>query len=363
MAPSLLLPAILVLVVLGGGGVYLLLPKPRPRAVLAGGILALLALLILGVLLSPVTLSPESFLFYVFSAVAIVSGCLLIVQRNPARAALAFALVVVSTCGLFLLQAAPFLMAATVIIYAGAIIVTFLFVLMLAQQEGPSDADARSREPLWSALAGAALLGTLLYILAQTYNPPYLGELDVYLGRLDRAAQPGSGEDGLQLLGEFQKWVDEHRADIENPNETRAPFLPDNGKPLTVSIEHALEVFAAKKRDPGAQHDALVEVRAAGLQVRHSLGALQVPREVSVRGQVEPLRMSGYSGPAANVPPGELRRDADAGHPQLPAENVGYLGRSLFTDYLLAVELGGTLLLVATVGAIVIASRRAESLS
>ena len=41
-----------------------------------------------------------------------------------------------STCGLFLLQAAPFLMAATIIIYAGAIVVTFLFVIMLAQQEG-----------------------------------------------------------------------------------------------------------------------------------------------------------------------------------------------------------------------------------
>jgi NADH:ubiquinone oxidoreductase subunit 6 (subunit J) len=363
MAPYLLLPTIIVLVVLGGAGVYLLLPKPWHRAVLPGGVLALLALLTLGVLLSPVSLSPESFLFYVFSAVAIISGCLLIVQRNPARAALAFAPVVVSTCGLFLLQAAPFLMAATIIIYAGAIIVTFLFVLMLAQQEGPSDADARSREPLWSALAGAALLGTLLYILAQTYNPPYLAELDHYLQRVDRAAQAGPpAEDARQLLGEFQKWVDEHTVDVEDASETRAPVLPDNGKQLTASIERALVPFAAEKGDPKAQHDALVAVREAGLQVRHSLGSLWVPEEVRVRGQAERSPMSPYSGPAANEPPGQLRRDAE-GRPHLPAENVGYLGRSLFTDYLLAVELGGTLLLVATVGAIAIASRRAESLS
>ena len=92
--------------------------------------------------------APETILFYVFSAIAIVVGVLLVTQRNPARAALSFALVVLSTCGLFLLLAAPFLMAATIIIYAGAIIVTFLFVLMLAQQEGFSDADDRSREPL-----------------------------------------------------------------------------------------------------------------------------------------------------------------------------------------------------------------------
>jgi NADH:ubiquinone oxidoreductase subunit 6 (subunit J) len=45
----------------------------------------------------------------------------------------------------------------------------------------------------------------------------------------------------------------------------------------------------------------------------------------------------------------------------MPAENVEALGRSLFSDYLLAVELGGTLLLVATVGAIAITGRREEA--
>src|SRR5689334_12380719 len=94
---------VVVLVVLGGAGIYLLLPRPQARRVLVGGVLALLALLTLGFLLSPVTLTPESFLFYLFAAVAVLSGCLLITQRNPARAALSFALVVVSSCGLFLL--------------------------------------------------------------------------------------------------------------------------------------------------------------------------------------------------------------------------------------------------------------------
>jgi hypothetical protein len=42
--------------------------------------------------------------------------------------------------------AAPFLAAATVIVYAGAIVVTFVFVIMLAQQEGMASADQRSRE-------------------------------------------------------------------------------------------------------------------------------------------------------------------------------------------------------------------------
>jgi NADH:ubiquinone oxidoreductase subunit 6 (subunit J) len=41
-------------------------------------------------------------------------------------------------------------------------------------------------------------------------------------------------------------------------------------------------------------------------------------------------------------------------------ENVAPLGRTLFTDYLLPVELGGTLLLVATIGAIAISGRKPE---
>src|SRR5205814_6331378 len=81
---------------------------------------------------------------------------------------IAFAFVILSTCGLFLLLAAPFLMAATIIIYAGAIIVTFLFVLMLSQVEGASDENDRTREPLLGALAGFAFVGLLLFALQQT---------------------------------------------------------------------------------------------------------------------------------------------------------------------------------------------------
>ena len=50
------------------------------------------------------------------------------------------------------------------------------------------------------------------------------------------------------------------------------------------------------------------------------------------------------------------------GRVALPVTNVAALGLSLFTDYLLPVELAGTLLLVATIGAIAIASRRPEGL-
>src|SRR5678809_827752 len=101
---------------------------------------------------------------------AILFAGLMITGRNPARSALAFAMVVLSTCGLFLLLAAPFLTAATIIIYAGPIIVTFLFVSMLSQQEGPSNAALRTREPALAAAAGFVLLATFLVGLQRVYD-------------------------------------------------------------------------------------------------------------------------------------------------------------------------------------------------
>src|SRR5437867_3276519 len=120
----------------------------------------------------------------------------LLLPRPRAHKALYGAgLVVLSTCGLFLLLAAPFLMAATTIIYAGAILVTFLFVLMLAQQEGPSDADYRSREPLLATIAGFLMLGALLYLLQTTYDAApiqrLLADADATLAAMDAALAEG----------------------------------------------------------------------------------------------------------------------------------------------------------------------------
>jgi NADH-quinone oxidoreductase subunit J len=153
-------------VALGFVGLYLLLPKARGAWPVLGGTLAGLALLLGGWLAIQVEAAlPEQVLFYAFAGIAVVSGALLITQTNPVHAALSFALVVLSTCGLFLLQAAPFLMAATIIVYAGAIVVTFLFVIMLAQQAGIADADRRSREPFLASLAGFVLIGALVCVL------------------------------------------------------------------------------------------------------------------------------------------------------------------------------------------------------
>src|SRR5438094_4429689 len=154
-------------------GFALLLPRPRGRWV-AGGIAVLVAAAsVFGAWLvtaygDPMPDRVGSVLFGLFSLGALGFGTVLVVQRNPARGAIAFAFVILSTCGLFLLLGAPFLMGATIIIYAGAIIVTFLFVLMLSHVEGPSDENDRSREPLLGSLAGFAFAGLVLFTLYLT---------------------------------------------------------------------------------------------------------------------------------------------------------------------------------------------------
>src|SRR5438132_3572022 len=185
-----MLLAIVLPVILGLIGVYLLLPRIRPYPTIWGAGASGLALLLAGFTLIRGGMAvPENLLFYCFSAIAIVTGTMLITQRNPVHAALSFALVVLSTCGLFLLQAAPFLVAATIIVYAGAIVVTFLFVIMLAQQTGWSDADRRSREPFIATVAGFVLMGALLYLLQKTYDAPVLDKL---LQQAEAASQSDS---------------------------------------------------------------------------------------------------------------------------------------------------------------------------
>ncbi len=85
-------------------------------------------------------------------------------SRNPVYSALWFASVVLSTAGLFLLADAPFLAAGTIIVYAGAIIVTFLFVIMLAQMEGKADYDRAARSPAWATFTCFLILWCLIVL-------------------------------------------------------------------------------------------------------------------------------------------------------------------------------------------------------
>jgi NADH-quinone oxidoreductase subunit J len=69
--------------------------------------------------------------FYICSALTLLCGALVIFNRNPVTSAMSLVLCIVSLAGLFVLLQAFFLAAVQVLVYAGAVMVLFLFVIML----------------------------------------------------------------------------------------------------------------------------------------------------------------------------------------------------------------------------------------
>ena len=82
-------------------------------------------------------------LFYVFAAVAVVTSLLVVSQSNPVYSVLLLIGSFLALAGLYVLLAAPFVAVIQIIVYAGAIMVLFLFVVMLlnAPKEDAAQAD------------------------------------------------------------------------------------------------------------------------------------------------------------------------------------------------------------------------------
>jgi NADH-quinone oxidoreductase subunit J len=156
---------------LAAASLWLLLPRGAIGRVSVGlGVASGLASLILfGSQFSGLGGLTANVLFWSLAALTVAAGVATICFRNPVYCAIWFALSLLGTAGLFLFQGAQFLGAATIVVYAGAILVTFLFVLMLAQPEGQAFYDRLSWEALWASAAGALLAGILAAVIAGVF--------------------------------------------------------------------------------------------------------------------------------------------------------------------------------------------------
>ncbi len=162
--------------------VYSAMPKEDrpPHRGLALLLLALAAgflVMLLGRVLGE---SGERLYFYVLGILAVASGVRVVTHPKPVFSALYFVLLVLSTAALMVLVGAEFLAAALVIVYAGAILVTYVFVIMLAQQSAPAgdgrfgeskDYDRSSREPMAAVLAGFVLVATVAGVIVVRSGP------------------------------------------------------------------------------------------------------------------------------------------------------------------------------------------------
>lgn len=184
-----------VAVLLFAAGMWLLLPRARPqgRSIGAGLTLAGLALLTLLVHFGLSVGVPDQpyfswhavlphtgggwaidAVFLVLAVITVGSAVAAVTLRSPVYCAIWFGMTLLGTAGLFLYQGAQFLALATVVVYAGAILVTFLFVLMLAQPEGHAYYDRLSWEALLSACVGAVFVGILTMTTLQAFREPGL---------------------------------------------------------------------------------------------------------------------------------------------------------------------------------------------
>jgi len=132
---------------------------------MAGVLLAAVGLGLLASRLPPLgNLAAES-VFYLLAGVTIVAAAAAVTLRNALYCAVWFGVSLLGTAALLLCQGAQFLAVATIVVYAGAILVTFLFILMLAQPEGRAAYDRVSWEAPLSAITGSVIVGRLTVAL------------------------------------------------------------------------------------------------------------------------------------------------------------------------------------------------------
>ncbi|WP_047514115.1 NADH-quinone oxidoreductase subunit J [Methylophilus sp. Q8] len=97
--------------------------------------------------------------FYVLSAILLFSGIRVITTRNPVHAALFLVLAFFTAAGIWLLLEAEFLAIALILVYVGAVMVLFLFVVMMLD----INLD-KLREGFWEYLPMAGLIGVLMVV-------------------------------------------------------------------------------------------------------------------------------------------------------------------------------------------------------
>jgi NADH-quinone oxidoreductase subunit J len=101
----------------------------------------------------------ETWVFYAFAAVLLVSGVLVITARNPVHGVLFLVLAFFTAAGIWLLLGAEFLAIALVVVYVGAVMVLFLFVVMMLDIN-----LERVRQGFWRNLPLALVVGGVLVI-------------------------------------------------------------------------------------------------------------------------------------------------------------------------------------------------------
>lgn len=107
-------------------------------------------------------------LFYLLSAFAIVSATMVLISKNPIHSVLWLILVFFAISGHYILLNAQFLAIVNIIVYAGAIMVLFLFVIMLMNIKKDAEVQKQLLVKLTGVIAGGSFLTLLIAAVKQT---------------------------------------------------------------------------------------------------------------------------------------------------------------------------------------------------
>jgi NADH-quinone oxidoreductase subunit J len=323
-----------VCLVVAGLGVALALPRRGISPQVLGAIIAAVAMgtlfAVLGYRAAEHDALPPLF-FYVFAAISLGSALRVITHPRPVYSAIYFIATILSSSALFLIMEAEFMAFALIIIYAGAILITYLFVIMLATQPPTSedmgespDYDAHAREPMLAAAGGAFLVVIVSFMIAR--GLPTL--------------RPNAGLESTATLTDIPRKIIRDFTDrglfkgLEKPTikaVASGPAYDPQTRTLTLTVTNP-ERFADSLKSSRVSELFLGETGPGEAEA-----ALAALRAVPAGGTV-----------VASLPE------------SLEVTNAEGVGFDLIAAHPMALELAGVILLMAMIGAVVLARKQIE---
>src|SRR4051812_31906628 len=114
----------------------------------------------------------QAIAFWIFAIVAVISGILVVANRNPVYSVLFLILTFFNAAGLFVLMGAEFLAMMLVVVYVGAVAVLFLFVVMMLDINYVALRQGFVRYLPIGAIVGVILIAELIFIFGGWVAPP-----------------------------------------------------------------------------------------------------------------------------------------------------------------------------------------------
>jgi NADH:ubiquinone oxidoreductase subunit 6 (subunit J) len=287
---------------------------------------------------------------FVISAIVILTGALgVVLRKHPVHAALSMVQTLFGVAVLFVAMEANFLAAVQVIVYAGAIVVLFLFVIMLVgldKVEKIETSPLTAQKPL-AVLAGVAIfaLMSVTFLNKDKNDPPVTGRQSataalVTANSLETTEQQAANAQLASDVKAAQKQLDQLAPATASAADIEA---------ATAQLELArAAVTNAANADSVARAELVDAVKAA-------------------QRRVDQLRSSGASSADIAVPQAQLDvaretvtnfdKAKQAAELNASDGNTKLLAKNLFNEYNFAFQATGVLLVIAVIGAVILARR------